>query len=105
MSKALLEKINESQIKILEAQKEILKERNKLSKFINEQQTWNGAIENILYKDEKTSSNGVLLNVKDHEDRLVDLETTVKVTAGKIFILSTIGGFIWGLFKYFDSKL
>jgi hypothetical protein len=105
MSKALLEKINDSQIKILEGQKEILKEKNKLSKFINEQQTWNGTIENILYKDEKTSSNGVLLNVKDHEDRLVDIETTIKVTAGKVFLLSVIGGVIWGLFKYFDSKL
>jgi hypothetical protein len=105
MSKALLEKIDKTQAKILEGQKEILKDKNKLSKFINEQQTWNRIIESILYKDEKTSNKGMLLDVKDHEDRLVDLETTVKVTAGKIFILSTIGGFIWALFKYFDSKL
>jgi len=105
MSKALLEKIDKTQAKILEGQKEILKDKNKLSKFINDQQTWNGAIESILYKDEKTSNKGILLDVKDHEERLVDIETTVKVTAGKIFILSTIGGFVWGLFKYFDSKL
>ena len=89
---------------------EILDEQKRLSKemsdAINHQNLFNQRITTLLNSDEDTNQKGLVENLEDVRNRVLDLEVKNKVTAGKVaisvIILSAIGGAIWKLIGMLD---
>ena len=89
---------------------EILDEQKRLSKemsdAINNQNLFNQKIENLLYSDSNTNSEGYIEKQDKNTERILDLEVKNKVTAGKVaisvIILSAIGSVIWKLIGFLD---
>ena len=89
---------------------EILDEQKRLSKemsdAINHQNLFNQRITTLLNSDEDTNQKGLVENLEDVRNRVLDLEVKNKVTAGKVAIsvilLSAIGGSIWKLIGILD---
>ena len=92
-NKEILQEIREEQKRMA---KEFMDLAMKQSIFMNKQEDFNKRVSHIL--DEK---------VEDLGDRVTKLETTNKVTAGKIavgfFLITTLGGFIVKLLGIFDK--
>ena len=89
---------------------EILDEQKRLSKemsdAINHQNLFNQRITTLLNSDGDTNQKGLVENLEDVRNRVLDLEVKNKVTAGKVAIsvilLSAIGGSIWKLIGMLD---
>ena len=89
---------------------EILDEQKRLSKemsdAINHQNLFNQRITTLLNSDGDTNQKGLVENLEDVRNRVLDLEVKNKVTAGKVaisvIILSAIGGAIWKLIGILD---
>ena len=89
---------------------EILDEQKRLSKemsdAINHQNLFNQRITTLLNSDGDTNQKGLVENLEDVRNRVLDLEVKNKVTAGKVAIsvilLSAIGGAIWKLIGMLD---
>tara|TARA_B110000116_G_C16659834_1_gene501174 strand:- start:299 stop:598 length:300 start_codon:yes stop_codon:yes gene_type:complete len=89
---------------------EILDEQKRLSKemsdAINNQNLFNQKIENLLYSDSNTNSEGYIEKQDKNTERILDLEVKNKVTAGKVaisvIILSAIGSLMWKLIGILD---
>ena len=89
---------------------EILDEQKRLSKemsdAINHQNLFNQRITTLLNSDGDTNQKGLVENLEDVRNRVLDLEVKNKVTAGKVAIsvilLSAIGGAIWKLIGILD---
>ena len=89
---------------------EILDEQKRLSKemsdAINHQNLFNQRITTLLNSDGDTNQKGLVENLEDVRNRVLDLEVKNKVTAGKVAIsvilLSAIGGSIWKLIGILD---
>jgi len=89
---------------------QILNEQKRLSgemsSAINNQNLFNQRITAILNSDDETNQKGLVENLSDIRNRVLDLEVKNKVTAGKVavsvIILSAIGSVIWKLIGVLD---
>ena len=89
---------------------QILNEQKRLSgemsSAINNQNLFNQRITAILNSDDETNQKGLVENLSDIRNRVLDLEVKNKVTAGKVavsvIILSSIGSVIWKLIGVLD---
>jgi len=88
---------------ILNEQKRLSSE---MSSAINNQNLFNQRITAILNSDDETNQKGLVENLSDIRNRVLDLEVKNKVTAGKVavsvIILSSIGSVIWKLIGVLD---
>ena len=88
---------------ILDEQKRLSSE---MSSAINNQNLFNQRITAILNSDDETNQKGLVENLSDIRNRVLDLEVKNKVTAGKVavsvIILSSIGSVIWKLIGVLD---
>ena len=88
---------------ILNEQKRLSSE---MSSAINNQNLFNQRITAILNSDDETNQKGLVENLSDIRNRVLDLEVKNKVTAGKVavsvIILSAIGSVIWKLIGVLD---
>ena len=77
-----------------------------MSDAINHQNLFNQRITTLLNSDGDTNQKGLVENLEDVRNRVLDLEVKNKVTAGKVAIsvilLSAIGGSIWKLIGILD---
>tara|TARA_R110001606_G_scaffold345289_1_gene494185 strand:- start:174 stop:473 length:300 start_codon:yes stop_codon:yes gene_type:complete len=89
---------------------EILDEQKRLSKemsdAINNQNLFNQKITNVLNSDGDTNQKGLVENLEDVRNRVLDLEVRNKVTAGKVaisvIILTAVGSAVWKLIEILD---
>tara|TARA_R110002126_G_scaffold12461_1_gene54297 strand:- start:294 stop:593 length:300 start_codon:yes stop_codon:yes gene_type:complete len=89
---------------------EILDEQKRLSKemsdAINNQNLFNQKITSVLNSDGDTNQKGLVENLEDVRNRVLDLEVRNKVTAGKVaisvIILTAVGSAVWKLIEILD---
>ena len=89
---------------------EILDEQKRLSKemsdAINNQNLFNQRITNVLNSDGDTNQKGLVENLEDVRNRVLDLEVKNKVTAGKVaisvIILTAVGSAVFKLIGLLD---
>ena len=89
---------------------EILDEQKRLSKemsdAINNQNLFNQRITSVLNSDGDTNQKGLVENLEDVRNRVLDLEVRNKVTAGKVaisvIILTAVGSAVWKLIGLLD---
>ena len=95
-NKALLQEI-------LDEQKRL---SNEMASAINNQNLFNQRITTILNSDSDTHQKGLVENLEDVKNRVLDLEVKNKVTAGKVaisvIILTAIGGAVWKIIGILD---
>ena len=95
-NKALLQEI-------LDEQKRISKE---MTDAINHQNLFNQRITSVLNSDGDTNQKGLVENLEDVRNRVLDLEVKNKVTAGKVaisvIILTAVGSAVWKLIGLLD---
>lgn len=102
-NKALLEEIHKEQRTLAKQQLQIAAN---LSTFMNEQSKFNQRVSILLNSDPATNTKGVVENLIDIKDRVLDLEVKNKITAGKvaigIIILSAVGGVVLKVLTFLD---
>ncbi len=95
-NKALLQEI-------LDEQKRL---SNEMASAINNQNLFNQRITSVLNSDGDTNQKGLVENLEDVKNRVLDLEVKNKFTAGKVaisvIILSAIGSVVWRLIGFLD---
>ena len=95
-NKALLQEI-------LDEQKRL---SNEMASAINNQNLFNQKITSVLNSDGDTNQKGLVENLKDVKNRVLDLEVKNKVTAGKVaisvIILTAVGSAVWKLIEILD---
>jgi hypothetical protein len=103
-NKQIIQEIRNEQKRMATEQLEIAM---KLSVHMNKQDAFNDRIIDLLETNPATKKKGVIEDLENVKDRVLQLETNNKITAGKVsiglFILTSLGGFVLKLLGFFDK--